>query len=92
MTRWTVRPARLIRSAGLAATLMAITAGCSGPGEIRFNQDGCTIDGRRADLAHVEAREAAVQHRIASLRTSSARISVPVPTGFLSRGSGPPIA
>jgi len=78
MTRWTVRPARLIRSAGLAATLMAITAGCSGPGEIRFNQDGCTIDGQRADLAHVEAREAAVQHRIASLQPWLVAITVAI--------------
>ena len=56
--------------------LMAVAAGCAGPGEIRFNQDGCTIDGRAADLPHVEAREAAVQHRIASLQPWLVAITV----------------
>ena len=51
-----------------AAALMAITCGCAGPGDIRFDRDGCSIDGRPADLPRVEAREAAVQHRIAALQ------------------------
>jgi hypothetical protein len=49
----------------LAGVLIAITSSCGGPGEVRFNQGGCTIDGQAADLPRVEAREAAVQHRIA---------------------------
>ncbi len=57
---------------------MAVTAGCAGPGEIRFNQDGCTIDGRLADLPRVEAREAAVQHRIASLQPWLVAITVAI--------------
>lgn len=74
----TISGRNLIRAACLAATLTAVTAGCSGPGEIRFDQDGCTIDGRRADLAHVEAREAAVQHRIASLQPWLVAITVAI--------------
>ncbi len=49
----------------LGGALIAITSGCGGPGEVRFNQGGCTLDGQAADLPRVEAREAAVQHRIA---------------------------
>ncbi len=61
-----------------AGALMAITSGCGGPGEIRFNRDGCTIDGRPADLPRVEAREAAVQHRIASLQPWLVAITVAI--------------
>jgi hypothetical protein len=49
----------------LAALLTAGSAGCAGPGEVRFDRDGCSIDGRAADLSRVEARETLVQHRIA---------------------------
>jgi hypothetical protein len=52
-------------TACLAALLTAGSAGCAGPGEVRFDRDGCSIDGRAADLPRVEAREALVQHRIA---------------------------
>jgi hypothetical protein len=61
-----------------AGALMAVTSGCAGPGEIRFNRDGCTIDGRPADLPRVEAREAAVQHRIASLQPWLVAITVAI--------------
>jgi len=67
--------ARTLLAAGL---LMAITSGCSGAGDIRFSQDGCTIDGRPADLPRVEAREAAVQHRIASLQPWLVAITVAI--------------
>ena len=49
----------------LAALLAAGSTGCAGPGEVRFDRDGCSIDGRAADLPRVEEREALVQHRIA---------------------------
>jgi hypothetical protein len=74
----TIPRSHLIRAACLAATLTAVTAGCAGPGEIRFDQDGCTIDGRHADLAHVEAREATVQHRIAGLQPWLVAITVAI--------------
>ena len=61
-----------------AAMLMAITSGCGGPGEVRFNQGGCTIDGQAADLPRVEAREAAVQHRIARLQPWLVAITVAI--------------
>jgi hypothetical protein len=61
-----------------AGALMAITSGCAGPGEIRFDRDGCSIDGRPADLPSVEAREAAVQHRIASLQPWLVAITVAI--------------
>jgi hypothetical protein len=61
-----------------AAALMAITSGCAGPGDIRFDRDGCSIDGRRADLPRVEAREAAVQHRIAALQPWLVAITVAI--------------
>ena len=72
--------ARAGRARGLlaAGALMAITAGCGGPGDIRFDQGGCTIDGRPADLPRVEAREAAVQHRIASLQPWLVAITVAI--------------
>ncbi|HEY6474944.1 MAG TPA: hypothetical protein VI456_00080 [Polyangia bacterium] len=57
---------------------MTVTAGCAGPGEIRFNRDGCSIDGHPADLPRVEAREAAVQHRIASLQPWLVAITVAI--------------
>ena len=57
---------------------MAITSGCAGPGDIRFDKDGCSIDGRPADLPRVEAREAAVQHRIASLQPWLVAITVAI--------------
>jgi hypothetical protein len=60
--------AGVARALLVAGGLMAITSGCAGPGDIRFDKDGCSIDGRPADLPRVEAREAAVQHRIASLQ------------------------
>ena len=68
-------PARAVLLAGL---LMAITTGCKGPGEVRFNQGGCTIDGQAADLPRVEAREAAVQHRIARLQPWLVAITVAI--------------
>jgi hypothetical protein len=52
-------------TACLAALLTAGSVGCAGPGEVRFDRDGCSIDGRAADLARVEERETLVQHRIA---------------------------
>ncbi|HEY4393991.1 MAG TPA: hypothetical protein VGP64_08015 [Polyangia bacterium] len=61
-----------------AGALMAITSGCAGPGDIRFDKDGCSIDGRPADLPRVEAREAAVQHRIASLQPWLVAITVAI--------------
>ena len=78
------------RGVWLAALLMAfVTAGCAGPGEIRFSQDGCTIDGRPADLPRVEAREAAVQHRIARLQPWLVAITVAIVSlaglGYLER-------
>jgi hypothetical protein len=69
---------RLIHAVGLAALLTSVTAGCAGPGEIRFSQDGCTIDGRPADLPRVEAREAAVQRRIAGLQPWLVAITVAI--------------
>lgn len=62
----------------LAAILIAITSGCAGPGEVRFSQDGCTIDGQATDLPRVEAREAAVQHRIARLQPWLVAITVAI--------------
>ncbi len=62
----------------LAGMLIAITAGCGGPGEVRFDQGGCTIDGHAADLPRVEAREAAVQHRIARLQPWLVAITVAI--------------
>jgi hypothetical protein len=84
------RRARLGRAVWLAAILMAVvTTGCVGPGEIRFSQDGCTIDGRPADLPRVEAREAAVQHRIARLQPWLVAITVAIVSlagiGYLER-------
>ena len=62
----------------LACVLIAITSGCAGPGEVRFNQGGCTIDGQAADLPRVEAREAVVQHRIARLQPWLVAITVAI--------------
>ncbi len=70
--------AGVARALVTASLLMAVTAGCAGPGEIRFNKDGCSIDGRPADLPHVEAREAAVQHRIAGLQPWLVAITVAI--------------
>lgn len=68
---------------------MAITSGCAGPGDIRFDKDGCSIDGRPADLPRVEAREAAVQHRIATLQPWLVAITVAIVSlagiGYLER-------
>jgi hypothetical protein len=50
----------------VAAAIAATVIGCHGPGDIRFDHDGCSIDGHRASLSQVEEREAAVGHRIAS--------------------------
>jgi hypothetical protein len=73
----------------LVAALIAVTAGCAGPGDIRFNPDGCTIDGRPADLPRVEAREAEVQHRIARLQPWLVAITVAIVSlagiGYLER-------
>jgi len=66
------------RAVLLAGVLMAITSGCGGPGEVRFYQGGCTIDGQSADLPRVEAREAAVQHRIARLQPWLVAITVAI--------------
>jgi hypothetical protein len=66
------------RALFLAGMLIAITSGCRGPGEVRFNQSGCTIDGQAADLSRVEAREAAVQHRIARLQPWLVAITVAI--------------
>ncbi len=74
----TNRPARLIHAARIAALLTAVTAGCAGPGEIRFSRDGCSIDGRAADLPHLEAREGAVQHRISRLQPWLVAITVAI--------------
>jgi hypothetical protein len=52
-------------AASLAVLLTTGLTGCAGPGEVRFDRDGCSIDGRAADLPRVEEREAWVQHRIA---------------------------
>jgi hypothetical protein len=60
-----VRPDRGAITACLTALLTVGSVGCAGPGEVRFDRDGCSIDGRAADLARVEEREALVQHRIA---------------------------
>jgi hypothetical protein len=50
----------------LAAVLCLVAvAGCSGPGDVRFDRERCYIDGQPAGLAQVEAREAIVEHRIA---------------------------
>jgi hypothetical protein len=68
-------PARALLLAGV---LMAITSACGGAGEVRFNQGGCTIDGQAADLPRVEAREAAVQHRIARLQPWLVAITVTI--------------
>jgi hypothetical protein len=68
-------PARAVL---LASMLMAITSGCHGPGEVRFDKGGCTIDGQAADLPRVEAREAAVQHRIARLQPWLVAITVAI--------------
>jgi hypothetical protein len=85
----TQRRARLSHAVWLAAALMAVTAGCAGPGEIRFSEGGCTIDGRPADLPRVEAREAAVQHRIARLQPWLVAITVAIVSlagiGYLER-------
>ena len=62
----------------LASMLIALTSGCGGPGEVRFYQGGCTIDGEAADLPRVEAREAAVQHRIARLQPWLVAITVAI--------------
>jgi len=62
----------------LAGMLVAVTSGCGGPGEVRFNQGGCAIDGQPADLARVEAREAEVQHRIARLQPWLVAITVTI--------------
>jgi hypothetical protein len=51
--------------AWLAVLLAAGSIGCRGPGEVRFDRDGCSIDGRAADLSRVEERETLVQQRIA---------------------------
>jgi hypothetical protein len=72
------RRAGISRALLLAGLLVTVTAGCSGPGEIRFDRDGCTIDGRTGDLPQVEAREAAVQHRIASLQPWLVAITVAI--------------
>jgi hypothetical protein len=66
------------RAVLLAGMLMAITSGCGGPGEVRFNSGGCTIDGQAADLPRVELREAAVQHRIARLQPWLVAITVAI--------------
>ena len=66
------------RAVLLTGMLMAITSGCGGPGEVRFTQSGCTIDGQAADLPRVEAREAAVQHRIARLQPWLVAITVAI--------------
>jgi hypothetical protein len=50
----------------LSAALLAVVAGCGGPGDVRFDRDHCTIDGQAANLAQVGEREAAVGRRIAS--------------------------
>jgi hypothetical protein len=70
--------AGVARALVAAGALMAVTTGCAGPGEIRFKRDGCTIDGRPADLPRVEAREAAVQHRIASLQPWLVAITIAI--------------
>ena len=67
-----------VRALFLVGMLIAITSGCRGPGEVRFNQGGCTIDGQAADLPRVEAREAAVQHRIARLQPWLVAITVAI--------------
>ena len=51
---------RAAMTVSLAALLAAGSVGCTGPGEVRFDRDGCSIDGRAADLPRVEEREALV--------------------------------
>lgn len=51
-----------LRRALWAALLLA--AACGGPGSVEYVKDRCLIDGRRATLSQVEARQAEVAQRI----------------------------
>lgn len=52
----------MIRRAALVALVLA--AACGGPGHVQYDNDRCSIDGKQATLAEVEARQAAVAQRI----------------------------
>ena len=57
---------RILRRAAIVAATVVTLTGCHGPGDVRFDHDGCYIDGRAAGLAQVQEREALVGHRIAA--------------------------
>jgi hypothetical protein len=47
-----------------ALLLLALVAGCHGPGHVEFTGGQCVIDGRPATLPEVEARQARISERI----------------------------
>lgn len=71
---------RGITRASLAAIALSVvvSAGCGGPGHVRFDRDSCYIDGRVASLQAVEEHETQVQHRIASRQPWLVAITVAI--------------
>ena len=62
----------------LAILILFVMGGCRGPGDVRFENDSCYVDGRPANLNQVEQREATVAHRIGARQPCLVAITVVV--------------